>query len=112
MDKDPNDAVDFLYTKGKEYAKAKSHRVYLEEYRKSSKAMLMKKAIASKLAKSSAAAEMEAYSDPSYIELLKGIEAAVQMEEELRWALVSAQARIEVFRTLSANDRAVDKAVM
>ena len=111
-DRDPHKAVDYIIKNAKHFAKAKAERVYIEEYRKSSKAMLMKKAIASKLAKSSAAAEMEAYSDPSYIELLKGIEAAVQMEEELRWALVSAQARIEVFRTVSANDRAVDKAVM
>ena len=44
--KDINDAVDYLYTHGKLYAEAKAHRVYLEEYRKSQKAMLMKAALA------------------------------------------------------------------
>ena len=110
--KDINDAVTYLYTHGAKFAEAKAHRVYLEEYRKSQKAMLMKKAIAEKRATSSAAAEMEAYADPAYVEVLKGIEAATEDEEALRWALVSAQARIEVFRTLSANDRAMDKATV
>lgn len=110
-DHDINDAVDYLYTHGRKYAAAKAHRVYLEEFRKSQKALLMKGAIADGRAKSSAAAEMEAYADPAYLELLKGLKAATEEEEELRWSLISAQARIEVFRTESANNRAVDKAL-
>lgn len=107
-----NDAVDYLYTHGRKYAEAKANRVHLEEYRKSLKAMLMKKALTEKRATSAAAAEMEAYADPSYVEFLKGLEAAVEAEESLRWGLVSAQARIEVYRTESANNRGFDKAVM
>jgi hypothetical protein len=106
-----NDAVDYLYTHGAKFAEAKSHRVYLEEYRKSQKAMLMKAALADGRAKSAAVAEIEAYADPAYIEVLKGLEAATEREEELRWGLVSAQARIEVYRTQSANDRAMDRSV-
>ena len=109
--KDINDAVTYLYTHGAKFAEAKSHRVYLEEYRKSQKAMLMKKAIAEKRATSSAAAEMEAYADPAYVEVLKGIEAATEDEETLRWALVSAQARIDVWRSQEASNRAFDKAI-
>ena len=41
-DKSINDAVDFLYTHGAKFAEAKAHRVYLEEFRKSKKAILMK----------------------------------------------------------------------
>lgn len=108
---DPHEAVDFIYTHGKEYAEAKAHRVYLEEFRKSQKAMLMKAAITDGRAKTSAAAEMEAYSDPVYIEILKGLQEATEKEENIRWKLVAAQARIEVFRTESANNRAVDKAL-
>lgn len=110
--KDINDAVTYLYTHGAKFAEAKAHRVYLEEYRKSQKAMLMKKAIAEKRATSSAAAEMEAYADPAYVEVLKGIEAATEDEEALRWALVSAQARIDVWRSQEASNRAFDKAVV
>ena len=110
--KDINDAVDYLYTHGRKYAEAKSHRVYLEEYRKSQKAMLMKAALADGRAKSAVVAEIEAYADPAYIEVLKGLEAATEREEELRWGLVSAQARIDVWRSNEASNRVMDKAVM
>ena len=110
-DKSINDAVDFLYIHGAKYAEAKAHRVYLEEFRKSKKAILMKEAISDGRAKSSAAAEMEAYADATYIELLEGLKAATASEEALRWGLISAQARIEVYRTQSANDRAMDRSV-
>jgi len=109
--KDINAAVDYLYTHGAKYAEAKSHRVYLEEYRKSQKAMLMKAALADGRAKSAAVAEIEAYADPAYIEVLKGLEAATEREEELRWGLVSAQARIDVWRSQEASNRAFDKVV-
>lgn len=105
-----NDAVDYLYTHGRKYAEAKSHRVYLEEYRKSQKAMLMKAAMTNGI-KAVNAAEIEAYADPAYIEVLKGLEAAVEKEEELRWGLVSAQARIDVWRSQEASNRTFDKAV-
>ena len=110
--KDINDAVDYLYTHGRKYAEAKSHRVYLEEYRKSQKAMLMKAALADGRAKSAVVAEIEAYADPAYIEVLKGLEAATEREEELRWGLVSAQARIDVWRSQEASNRTMDKVTM
>ena len=109
--KDINAAVDYLYTHGAKYAEAKGHRVYLEEYRKSQKAMLMKAALAEGRAKTAAAAEVEAYADPAYVEVLKGLQAAVEREEELRWGLVSAQARIDVWRSNEASNRVMDKAV-
>lgn len=109
--KDINAAVDYLYTHGAKYAEAKAHRVYLEEFRKSQKAMLMKSAMAEGKAKTAAAAEMEAYADPAYVKILTGLQEAVEREETFRWGLVSAQARIDVYRTQSANDRAMDKAV-
>ena len=108
--KDINDAVDYLYTHGRKYAEAKAHRTYLEEYRKSQKAMLMKAAMSGGI-KTVAAAEIEAYSDPSYIELLKGLEAAVEAEETYRWGLISAQARIDVWRSQEASNRTMDRAV-
>lgn len=109
--KDINDAVDYLYTHGRKYAEARAHRVYLEEYRKSQKAMLMKAALSDGRAKSAAVAEIEAYADPTYIEVLKGLESAVEAEETYRWGLVSAQARIDVWRSQEASNRAFDKAV-
>jgi len=109
--KDINDAVDYLYTHGRKYAEARAHRVYLEEYRKSQKAMLMKSALSDGRAKSAAVAEIEAYADSAYIEVLKGLESAVEAEETYRWGLVSAQARIDVWRSQEASNRAFDKVV-
>ena len=40
---DPNEAIEFIFRSGKEYAKARAERTYIEEYRKSLKAILMKK---------------------------------------------------------------------
>jgi hypothetical protein len=108
--KDINASVDYLYTHGQKYAQAKAEVTYIEEFRKSKKAMLMKTAMENGV-KSAAAAEIEAYSDPSYIELLKGLKAAVEASEGMRWGLIAAQARIEVFRTLEASNRAFDRSV-
>jgi len=110
--KDINDAVDYLYTHGRKFAEARAHRVYLEEFRKSQKSMLMIKAKAEGKAKSEVAAETLAYADPSYLEVLKGLEAAVEAEETYRWGLISAQARIDVWRSQEASNRAFDKAVV
>ena len=105
-DFDPNDAVDFIYRTAPKYAKAKSERVYVEEWRKSKKALLMKSCGESSIA----AQEREAYGHPEYQELLRAIQVAVEAEESLRWELVAAQARIEIWRTRSANNRALDRA--
>jgi len=110
--KDINEAVNYLYTHGALYAEAKAHRVYLEEFRKSQKAMLMKAAMVDGRAKTAASAEIEAYSDPVYVELLGALQTATEQEEALRWGLVSAQARIDVWRSTEASNRAVDKAVV
>ena len=112
MTDDINDAVNYLYTHGRKYAQAKAHRTFLEEYRKSQKAMLMKSAITEGRAKTAAAAEIEAYSDPSYVEMLKGLQEAVEQEETYRWGLISAQARIDVWRSNEASNRVMDRAVM
>ena len=108
--KEINKSVDYLYTHGQKYAQAKAEVTYIEEFRKSKKAMLMKTAMENGC-KSAAAAEIEAYSDPSYIELLKGLKAAVEVSEGIRWGLIAAQARIECWRSMEASNRVMDRAV-
>lgn len=100
--------LDFIKQHAGEYAQAKAERIYLENFRKSKKAMLMRDA---ELAghKTAAMQEREAYSNPEYVELLAGLQAAVEKEERLRWLLVGAQAQIECWRTVSANQRAEAK---
>lgn len=103
---DPHEAVDFIYRQAPLYAKAKAERVYLEEFRKSKKALLMKSCDATAIN----AQEREAYSHPEYVALLEDLKTAVENEETLRWSLVAAQARVEIWRTESANNRSVDRA--
>lgn len=101
-------ALDFIRDNAPAYAKAKAERIYLEEFRKTKKALCMK---AAEVAGSNAvnAQEREAYADPEYQALLQGLRAAVEEEERLRWLIVGAQAKIEVWRTIEANRRAEAK---
>lgn len=101
-------SLDFIRDNAPAYAKAKSERVYLEEFRKSKKAMLMRDAEVAGH-KSAVAQEREAYADPGYLQLLDGLRVAVEQEEALRWLIVGAQAKIEVWRTIEANRRAEAK---
>lgn len=100
---DPNAAVDFIIKKAGEFAKAKGQRVFLEEYRRSKRALLMSESDAP----AANAREQYAYSHHEYIELLRGLQAAV--EEELKWQLVAAQARVEVWRSQEASNRNQDR---
>ena len=103
-------ALDFIRDSAPAYAKAKAERIYLEEFRKTKKALCMKAAEMGGVAAISAQ-ERDAYADPEYQALLKGLRDAVAEEERLRWLIVGAQAKIEVWRTIEANRRAEAKNV-
>lgn len=105
--RDPHAAVDFMIASAPKYAQAKAQRVYLEEFRKSKKALLM----AQSTAKAAVEREQYAYGHEDYLALLGGIKAAVEVEEDLRWKLVAAQARVEIWRTQEASARAEGRAV-
>ncbi len=101
---DPQKAVDFIRDNASKYAQAKANRVHLEEFRKSKKALLFQDAPEGTIADR----ESFAYGHPDYIELLEGLKAAVEQEETLRWQIEAARLRTEIWRTQSANDRALD----
>jgi len=103
---DPNAAVDFIVSRARKFAKAKAERVYLEEFRKSKKALLM----AQSDAPAANAREQYAYSHPDYLALLEGLRDAIEEEEALRWQLIAAQARVEVWRSQEASNRNLDRA--
>lgn len=104
---DPNKAVDYVLANAGKFAQAKATRVYLEEFRKSKKALLMGQSSL----EAANAREQFAYSHPEYLELLHGLREAVEVEEKLKWDLIAAQARIEIWRTESANNRNQDRAM-
>lgn len=103
-------SLDFIRDNAPAYAKAKADRIYLEEFRKTKKALLMRDA-ESRGVNAANAQEREAYADAGYVELLEGLRAAVAKEEELRWMFVGAQAKIEVWRTLESSRRIEAKTV-
>jgi len=107
-DRDPHKAVDYILLNGKNFAKAKAERCYIEEYRKSLKAILMKRSMENAIG----AQEREAYAHPEYVQLLEGLREAIEVEEKLRWDLLGAQARVEIWRTEQANNRAEGRATV
>ena len=105
---DPHESIDFMCRRAREYAIAKAERTYMEELRKTKKAELCKDAL-TKGFEAVNAQEREAYSDPSYKAHLVAIRAAIEEEEYLRWMLIAAQARIDVWRSIEASNRVQDK---
>jgi hypothetical protein len=105
----PYKAIDYIIANAPKYAKAKSERIYLEEFRKTKKALLMKDAMQMGY-ESAVAQEREAYAHPEYQELLRGLAVAIEQEESLRFMLKAAEMRAEVWRTESANERSGVKA--
>lgn len=100
-ERDPHKAVDYIIANAKKFAKAKAERVYLEEFRKSLKAILMKRSLEETIG----AQEREAYANEEYKSLLEGLRDAIEIEESLRWDLIAAQARVEIWRSEQANLR-------
>lgn len=105
-DIDPHKAIDYIIKNASQFSKAKAQRIYLEEYRKSLKSILMKRSEEDTIG----GQEREAYAHNEYLGLLKGLREAVEIEEKLRWDLIAAQARIEVWRSTEASNRLQDKA--
>jgi len=103
---DPHEAINYMIRHSAEYAQAKAQVTYLEQFRKSKKAILYANAIGNTIADK----ESYAYSHPEYLAVLDGLKEAVEKAESLRWMLVAAQARIDVFRTQEASNRAIDRA--
>jgi hypothetical protein len=101
-------SLDYIRDNAPKYAKAKAARIYLEEFRKTKKALCMKAAECGG-ANAVSAQERDAYADPEYAALLEGLRDAVEEEETLRWRLIAAQAKIEAWRTIEANKRAEAK---
>lgn len=93
-DIDPSKALRFIAENAGEYAKAKANRVFIENALKSVKATLMAESEASTLG----AKEIEAYASRDYRIQLEGLREAVETEERLRWLLLGAQMKVEIYK--------------
>lgn len=97
-------ALDYLRDKAREYGKAKADRVYLEQFRKSKKAILMNH----KVGEPEHVRASYAYAHAEYLEILDGIKAATEIEIELLWRMKAAELKTEIWRTQQANNRRID----
>lgn len=104
-DSDIQNALDYLRDNAEVAAKARAERIYIEQFRKSKKAMLKKQSNAS----SNAAQEDDAYAHPEYIELLDGLKAAVEADEKHRFMLAAASAKIDAWRTQTSFQKIMGK---
>ena len=105
----PEDAAQTIRNKAPAYGEAKAQRVYLEEFRKSKKALLMKDALTLGI-EAANAQEREAYAHPSYQQLIRGLAEAIEKEETLKWEIEAARLDIEIWRSREATNRTQDGA--
>lgn len=105
MEINPHEAINYMIKNAEAYAIAKGNVTYLTEYRKTIKAIGFQRS------KSSTVAEKDAdsYTTEGYKDCCKGLKEAVEEAERLRWMLIAAQARIDVWRSQEASNRNIDR---
>ena len=91
--------------KSKEYAKYKSERIRLDNFRKVIRARLMSEALKNGHT-SVAAQEREAMGSEEYGEVCEAIAIATEQETSLYWELHMFDLEVEIWRTQQANERA------
>lgn len=96
-------AVDFLRDNAPNAAKCKAERIYLEEYRKSLKAIIMTNWTDLPVS----AQERQAYQSEVYVDHLRAMKTAVFEDEKQRFLMKAAEAKIEAWRSMNANMRAI-----
>lgn len=106
--RDPHAAIDYIIRHSATYAAAKAARIQLEEFRKSKKALLMQESDE----RTMSAQERDAYAHEDYQQLLNDLKNAVAVEEHLRWMLVAAQMRVEVWKTEMYSNTRLEKVTM
>ena len=106
-DNEIDKALDYLRDNANKAAQARADRIYLEEYRKSLKAILMSQSNESVIA----AQERYAYAHVDYFKHLQGLKAAVFKDEKHRFLLAAARAKIDAWRTQESTKRSVERMV-
>ena len=93
------------YEAAKVFAKAKADRIYLTEFRKSKKAILMAEVAARKPESKVNQQERDAYAHPEYLQLLEGLKVAVENEELARNKLEIISMKFDEWRSKEATAR-------
>lgn len=101
-----SESFEDLRQLGHRLAQAEAQRIYLLEFRKSKKAILMTDFELSEPGAPIAKQERYAYSHPDYLELLEGLKEATQISAKLRHEMKVMEMRFETWRTQQATHRA------
>lgn len=107
MTEAPEKALDFIRDNAEEAAKARGHRLYLEQYRKTLKANLIVNA--PEYLKTGQERESYAYAHPEYKNLLEDYREAVEVDESFKMLMKAAELKVDVWRTSEASNRRVDR---
>jgi hypothetical protein len=98
-------AVHFIAKSAPDYAQAKATRRYLEEFRKSKKALLINETEGTVQER-----ESYAYAHKDYQALLGDLRAAIEEEETLAYQMKAAEIKCELWRSQEASSRGQDRA--
>jgi hypothetical protein len=102
--KAPYKAIEYIIENAPKFAEAKAQRVFIENFLRTKKSLLMKEAMARGI-DSGVAQEREAYAHPEYEELLRGLQEATIREETLKYMLIAAQMKADIWRSEQASER-------
>jgi predicted lipoprotein len=99
-DEDAEKCLNFIRDNAGKYAEAKAQTRQLDHYRKIKRSEMFLKA-------SGTVAEREAQAEISeeYKAIVDGLAVSEETENKLKWQLLGAQAKLEAWRTMSANYR-------
>src|SRR5210317_1523616 len=109
MTKTVEERLTELREQAKLYADAEAERTYLENFRHSKLAILMKELDQNQFS-TVAAQEREARANPEYLQLLEGLKEATRIAEYNKWLLQIAMRGSSLYQTQEATKRAELKA--
>ena len=107
MEHNPQAAAQFIFDSSEKYARAYSRRIALEHYIKAEKSIQM---IASSQP-SISGKEMEAQASNGFSKKVAELEDAAFEEKMLYNQIKAKELEIEIYRTESANNRTIDRAI-
>lgn len=100
-DEEVDKALDYLRDQASVAAAARATRLYLEDYSKALKALLMQHRPLDTLG----AQERYAYAHSDYTKHLEALRDAVEQDEKYRFLIDAAKVKLEIWRSQQANER-------
>ena len=100
-DNDIEKAIDFLRDTAESCAKNRAQRLYLEDFSRSLKAIIMSEHLAEPLG----AQERHAYGDLRYRNHLEALKIAIYEDEKGRFLRDAAEAKVRAWQTQQASER-------